>query len=133
MTHSVDQTVRLWSVATGQLAVPPLEHESRVNEAVFSGDGARVATATDSVAQVWDVRTGRPLRRPFVHPGVTWSVVFSPDGNSLLTTADDGVRIWDVSLDTRSLEDWRRVITNSSFAKLGKTLEQLAAPGRVLR
>jgi WD40 repeat protein len=129
VTHSADHSARIWDVATGRLAAPPLEHANRVDSAAFSPDGARLVTASARLAQVWDVRTGRPLTPPLVHPAPLRVAMFSPDGNSVLTVAD-AVRIWDAGLDTRSLEAWRRIADDGPFPQLAGAITAPVAPAR---
>ena len=71
----------------------------RVNRAVFSPDGSRIATTgRDATVRIFDAATGRQLRVLRGHaPGGfgTYPVAWSPDGARLLSMAADGTRIWD--------------------------------------
>jgi eukaryotic-like serine/threonine-protein kinase len=90
VTASYDRTARIWDVATGELAVPPLKLGGFVFAAIFSPDGTRVATACgDGTAQVWDAATGKPLTPPLIHGGAVLSVAFSPDGRKLAVGCGD--------------------------------------------
>src|SRR5262249_61832087 len=82
--------VTIWDVATGQVAGTLRGHTDKVRPAVFSPDGARLATASrDGTARVWDARTGAPLKR-LEHPNWVNGVAFSPDGARLASTGQDG-------------------------------------------
>jgi WD40 repeat protein len=78
-----------------------------VNRAVFSPDGARIATTGwDVTVRIFDAATGRQLRVLRGHgPGGlgTYPVAWSPDGSRLLSTAADGTRIWDARTGKRLL------------------------------
>jgi WD40 repeat protein len=128
LTHSEDYSARLWNLATGKLAIPPLELGDWVGGAGFSPDGARLVTAAGPVVQVWDVRTGVALGAPFTVGDVARTAMFSPDGSSVLSVGLTAIQIWDAGLDTGSLDDWHRVVRDSSFPQLGQSLDRQSGP-----
>jgi eukaryotic-like serine/threonine-protein kinase len=75
-----------------------LSHGNRVR-AVFSRDGAFIATASDDhTARVWETGTGRPATPPLMHGNEVNDVAFSPDGRLIVTACDDcKARIWEVA------------------------------------
>src|SRR5262249_24214666 len=108
---------RLWDVASGECAGPPLQHRGLVYAIAFSPDGKAVLTgAHDRTARLWDATTGRPLGPPFRHDGNIFSVAFSPDGRSCATAADDGTaRLWKVPVpmegEVERITLWIQVMT----------------------
>jgi WD40 repeat protein len=128
VTYSTDHSARLWNLATGQLAIPPLEHGDWVVDAGFSPDGARIVTASGNLVQVWDARTGLPLAPPLVQSGFARAATFSPDGNSLLTVGETAIEIWDAGLDTGSLDEWHRLTRDGSFPQLDQTIHRQGRP-----
>jgi WD40 repeat protein len=93
------KAVRLWNLATGELAFPPEQgHRAPIVHGVFSHDGRLFATASwDYSAQIWNSNTGQPLGPRLSHDGALNQVAFSRDGKRLATTSEDNtVRIWDV-------------------------------------
>lgn len=85
-------TARVWNAATGEELLTLRGHRYYVENAVFSGDGRRIATsAWAEDVRVWDAATGREIailagsgsRRP----------EFSSDGRRILV----GNRVWDVA------------------------------------
>ena len=66
-----------------------MRHEGSVARVVFSPDGQRRATVTDSGAvRLWDVATTQPLSLVLPHPGVK-DVFFTGDGRRLVAAADN--------------------------------------------
>jgi WD40 repeat protein len=56
LTGSVDNTARLWDVATGKQIGPDLQHQNRVLLVAFSPDGKTVLTGSeDKTARLWRV------------------------------------------------------------------------------
>ena len=75
-----------------------LGHSGFVTGAVFSRDGARVATRSGAQARVWDAGTGAPVTPPLVHRGPVSAVAFSPDGKRVATASYDlTARVWDAA------------------------------------
>jgi len=69
-----------------------------VNQALFTPDGSRVASACeDGTIRFRDALTGRPLPSMAKHPAAVNRLCFSPDGRKLLTTSGWLVRIFDAS------------------------------------
>jgi dipeptidyl aminopeptidase/acylaminoacyl peptidase len=75
----------------------PRGHQSGVNSAAFSPDGARVVTASDdNTARLWDGKSGAALAALAGHQSGVNSGAFSPDGTQIVTASDDNTaRLWD--------------------------------------
>jgi len=58
VTASLNNTVQLLDVVTGETIAVLNGHDGAVNSAAFSPDGARIVTASsDNTARLWDART----------------------------------------------------------------------------
>ncbi|MEU4155164.1 trypsin-like peptidase domain-containing protein [Actinoplanes sp. NPDC026670] len=125
-TGSVDNTVRLWDVATGTSRLTLTGHTKVVFSLVFSPDGRTLATTSaDNTARLWDVATGNNIHTLTGHTNGVWSVAFSPDGNTLATGGHDRlVRLWDVSTGSnrRTLTGHTDMVRSLVFSPDGRTL-----------
>ncbi|MFC5745004.1 WD40 repeat domain-containing serine/threonine protein kinase [Actinomadura rugatobispora] len=101
-SSSLDNTVRIWDVASGRaLRVIPSEELSIFSDMLaFSPDGKTLAKANDkNSVQLWDVATGS-LTKTFtnVEDSSFYSLAFSPDGKTLATGTGRGlIKLWDVA------------------------------------
>ncbi|GGY97676.1 TIR domain-containing protein [Streptomyces poonensis] len=95
-----DNSVRLWSVATGRPYGAAIKLSEPGNGVAFSPDGKLVASGgVDKAIRLWDVATGKPRGKPLQgHTDAVTDVAFSPDGRLLGSAgADETVRLWDVT------------------------------------
>ncbi len=96
-------SVFIWNVETGQLAIPPLVHPTLVAYASFSPRGdllvtcARDNSLSECAAQLWDARTGRRVGLPLNHGDGVLFAAFSPDAKRVVTTSEDFTAlVWEV-------------------------------------
>jgi len=88
ITSSSDNTACVWAFYDGSQRFC-VETDGRVNEAVFSKDGASIYTgdATGGV-HIWDANTGE-LKEQYDFGAEVWDLSASPDGNWLAIARDD--------------------------------------------
>jgi WD40 repeat protein len=81
---------------SGRELFPPLEHEDRLRDALWSPDGKRILTAANLAgARSWDAVTGK-LALSFPHSNSVRAIAISPDGTRLATGQDGKlVQIWE--------------------------------------
>jgi WD40 repeat protein/tRNA A-37 threonylcarbamoyl transferase component Bud32 len=103
LTACADGTVRVWDLAAGRLAIPPLEGDERVTHVAFGADGRRVVTACeDGLARIWDAASAQP-QGSLVHPFPVRYAAFAEKGR-VVTTAEDNSRgegeacVWDAAI-----------------------------------
>jgi WD40 repeat protein/predicted Ser/Thr protein kinase len=99
-SSSLDGTLKVWDVTTGQVLHTLKGHSSEVASVAFSPDGKQLASAgfQDQMVKVWDASTGQELMTLRGHGGGLWDVAFSPDGRRLASASSDlTVKVWDAT------------------------------------
>jgi WD40 repeat protein len=96
VTGSIDNSARVWEVATGRLVGRPLVHDNWVRTVAFAPGGRQVLTGShDMTAQLWDIHTGQAIGPRLRHEGGVVSVAICPDGTRALTGGGDkAARLW---------------------------------------
>jgi WD40 repeat protein len=139
---AMDDTVRLWNVATGtetrKLAAGQGMTAS-VSNLVFSPDGKTLTAAlTQVVVKLWDVATGASKGERHVIPGdiveygPLWIHAISPDGKTAVTGRKT-MGLWNVATTTkkRDLAGHTDEPISAAFSGDGKTLASTAGDGTV--
>ena len=96
VTGSIDNSARVWDVATGRLVGRPLVHDNWVRTVAFAPNSRQVLTGShDMTARLWDIDTGEAVGPRLRHEGGVVSVAVSPDGTRALTGGGDKTaRLW---------------------------------------
>ncbi|MFX0201897.1 MAG: WD40 repeat domain-containing protein [Candidatus Hodarchaeota archaeon] len=77
LTGSVDNTARLWEVATGKEVRRFEGHQEMIYSVAFSRNGHFVLTGSaDMTSRLWEVATGKEIRRFEGHDTNVFSVAF---------------------------------------------------------
>jgi WD40 repeat protein/tetratricopeptide (TPR) repeat protein len=105
----IDNTVRLWELATGKEVRRFTGHEYAVSSVAVTPDGKYVVSGIDDGVRLWDLATGKEVRRFMGHQDWVRSVAVTPDGkyivsgsggkwvNKAWVESDTTVRVWDLA------------------------------------
>jgi WD40 repeat protein len=92
----LDESVRLWEVATGQERRQLGGPQRPLHMAAFSPDGRTLASwRRDGGIRLWEVAGGREVADLRGHRGEVLSVAFLPDGRVVSGGADTTILVWD--------------------------------------
>jgi WD40 repeat protein len=128
---SVDRTVRLWDVTSGQEILTFREHAQPLapNGLAFCADGQRLTSVSvDGVVKVWEAATAETVST--FHGDVQWasSAAFSRDGRWLALGGENGtVKVYqtDPWKEVRTLEAHASVVVYLALSPDGQRLASL--------
>lgn len=93
---SLDQTIKLWEVSTGQCFKTLQGYKHLVLSIAFAPDGSFATAHNDGAMQVWSA-DGQRLRSFGRHQSWVVSIAYSPDGQHLISGSSDyTAKIWQV-------------------------------------
>lgn len=134
LTCSLDNTVALWNIPSGNLVSGISRDDgSYCNSVAFSPDGSWfIDGGSSGTAFIRDLRTGQQLLQLERHNSGIRMVAVSPDGGTTLTGAENGtVRLWDsqTGQNLRTLTGHGGAILSAVFSPDGKHLLTGSADG----
>ncbi|MEL6222686.1 MAG: serine/threonine-protein kinase [Cyanobacteria bacterium J06627_8] len=98
-TSSLDDSVKLWNLQTGELMLTLNGHDKGVNTVAFSPDGKLLLSASDDrKVIVWNAFSGQMIRTLTGHMRDVTALAISPNGQFLMTGGEDrSIRVWQLA------------------------------------
>ncbi|KAJ3036798.1 hypothetical protein HDU99_010465, partial [Rhizoclosmatium hyalinum] len=126
VSGSHDNTVKLWSVETGECVKTLEGHSESVRSVAFSPDGKTVISGSrDITVKLWSVETGECVKTLEGHSEGVCSVAYSPDSKTVVSGSHDKtVKLWSVEIGklSRTLEGHSRSVTSVAYSPDSKTV-----------
>jgi len=96
---SVDKTVKIWDLETGECRATLKGHTGVVNSVAITPDGKRILSGSyDKSVRVWDAASGREVAKLEGHTGGLWTIVALRDNaHALSSSVDDTLRLWELA------------------------------------
>jgi WD40 repeat protein len=123
---SMDKTIKLWNVRTGELQKTLTGHSEAVSCIAFSPDGKTLASGShDSDVRLWNVDTGETRATLSGHTSKVRCLVFSANGAQLASGSEDTtIRLWNPATGAAgaTLSGHARTVLCLAFAPAGDVL-----------
>jgi WD40 repeat protein len=96
---SVDNTIKLWNLVTGEQIRTLKEHSNSVRAIAISPDGKTLASGSnDETIKLWNLATGELIRNLKGHSSWVRAIAISPDGKILVSGSDDEtIKLWNLT------------------------------------
>jgi len=125
LSGSMDKTLRLWELATGQCVRTFKGHGGQVSSVSISPDGrwALSGGSWDRTLRLWELTTGKCVRTFEGHTDWVTSVSISPDGRWALSgSRDKTLRLWELATGRclRTFEGHTDSVTSVSISSDGR-------------
>ncbi|BAU05151.1 serine/threonine-protein kinase [Fischerella sp. NIES-3754] len=92
-------SIKLWSLATGQEIITLKGHSDRVNVVSITPDGQTLVSGSeDGTIKLWNLARGQEIRTFAGHRNSVHTLAISPDGSILANDSDDNtIKLWDLT------------------------------------
>lgn len=126
VSGSLDDTIRLWHLAKGELLATLPGHRRGVNALTISPDGNILLSGGDDyTVKAWNLHNGVLLRTLSGHSRDVSAIAISPDGQILASGAEDRtIRFWDANTGNplKTLTNAGSMVKSLTISPDGKTL-----------
>jgi serine/threonine protein kinase len=99
VSGSMDDTIKIWDLATGELQSTLTGHKNIVNSVAITPDGKTIVSGSwDHTIKIWDLATGELQSTLTGEKNMVNSVAISPDGKTIVSgEVFKTIKIWDLA------------------------------------
>ncbi|MBD1880019.1 serine/threonine-protein kinase [Coleofasciculus sp. FACHB-T130] len=123
---SLDNTIKLWNLNTGQEIYTLKGHSKSVGAVAISPDGQILASGSwDNTIRLWNLKKADKVRTLIGHSSQVVSVVFSPNGEILASSSlDNTIKLWDLKTgqEIHNLSGHSNWVVSIAFSPDGQML-----------
>jgi WD40 repeat protein len=136
VSTSVDKSICLWELSSGDLRFSLTGHYEGVNEVACDPDQNWLASCSfDQTIRIWDLQTRQTSRELHGHSGDVSSVNLSPDGKTLASaSADRTIRLWNTDTweSFKTLAEHTSDVYRVAWSPDGELLASCSKDGKVI-
>jgi small GTP-binding protein len=136
VSTSVDKSICLWELSSGDLRFSLTGHYEGVNEVACDPDQNWLASCSfDQTIRIWDLQTRQTFRELRGHSGDVSSVNLSPDGKALASaSADQTIRLWNTDTweSFKTLAEHTSNVYRVAWSPDGELLASCSKDGKVI-
>ncbi|MEP0856596.1 serine/threonine protein kinase [Trichocoleus sp. DQ-U1] len=123
---SLDNTIKLWNLNTGQEISTLKAHSKSVGAVAISPDGQILASGSwDNTIRLWNLKKADKVRTLIGHSSQVVSVAFSPNGEILASSSlDNTIKLWDLKTgqEIHNLSGHSNWVVSIAFSPDGQML-----------
>ena len=124
VSASVDETIKLWDIQSGECIKTLKGHTYFVESASFSPDGKYIVSASyDNTLRIWDTSSGKCIQTLEGHTDDVNSATFSPDERYIVSASGDNtIKIWDTENGKciKTIEGHTSYVNSANFSPDGR-------------
>ena len=116
VSASYDETIKLWSVETGECLQTFVGHRGPILNVKFSHDNRSIiSVGVDRSLKVWDIQTGKCLHSLTEHSGLIYTLdvgnirsseMDAPKNIAFTGSLDETIKVWDLDA-AKCLATWK--------------------------
>ena len=126
ITGSLDKSIKVWKLETGDLHKNIDGHEDEITCIDLSSDGSRIVSGSeDKSIKLWKLETGNLMRNFTDHTGAIFDVLITPNDDYIISTSEDKtakITKWSTKKIIRTFKEENSGLKSIAISPDGKSL-----------